>query len=128
MNISKYNDIELNKNGYSYIMKYCSANIDVEYDWFDYHVSTGGSADIYDIEKQNSVVGYVALYDYDCTNRSVYLYGKVSERQYFGDLLKAILSVMDYAFTSLNVNKINFVYREDKVLLGKSIQKFFILS
>ncbi len=116
MNISRYNDIELNKIEYGNITDHHSADTDIKYDWFDYCMSNEKSADIYDIKKQNIDVGYAALYSYDGTNRSVYLYGKVSEKQYFGDLLKAILSVMDYAFTSLKVNKINFVYREDNYI------------
>lgn len=113
MNISRYNDIELNQIEYGNITDHHLADTGVKYDWFDYCMSNGKSADVYAIKKQNSVVGYAALYNHDGTNRRVYLYGVVSEKQYFGDLLKAILSVMDYAFISLKVNKINFVYRED---------------
>lgn len=113
MNISKYNDINLNKIEYGNIPDYYSSDTDIKYDWFDYCMSSGKTAEIYAIEKQNIDVGYSALYNLDETNRSVCIYGKVTEKQYFGDLLKAVLSLMDYSFTSLRVNKINFVYRED---------------
>ena len=113
MNISKYNDITLKTIEYISVSDVYSVDTDIKYDWFDYCVLNGKVADIYAIEKQNIVVGYVALYYYDITNGSVCLYGKVSKKQYSSDLLKAILSLMDYAFTSMQVNKINFVYRED---------------
>lgn len=113
MNISKYNDIGLNKTEYSSVTEHNTADTDIKYDWFDYYMSNGKSVEVYAIEKQNIAVGYVALYDHDGILGSVCLYGKVFEKQYFGDLLKSILSVMEYAYTSLKVSKIYFVYRED---------------
>ena len=95
MDISKYNDITLKKTEYGSIADIRADNTEIKYDWFDYSASGGKATDIYVIESHNITVGYAAFYDYDHTNKIVSVYGKVSEKQYFGDLLKALLSMMD---------------------------------
>lgn len=112
-NISKYNDIALLKREYSGITGICTVDTDIKHDWFDCYVSKEKDVDIYAIEKQSLTVGCATLYDYNEANGNISIYGRISEKQYFGELLKVLLSLVDYAFTSHEVNKVDFVYRED---------------
>ncbi len=113
MNISKYSDIELRLCEYQDISNLDPIDTDIKYDWFDYHMISGNSADIYKIIDKAIAVGYISIYNLDKQNKSACVYTKIAENKYFGDLLKATLSVMDYGFTALGLNKINLIYRED---------------
>ena len=113
MDISKYKDITLEKSNYDNVKDINCNDTEIKYDWFDCYAQESEATEIFSIIKNASSVGYIAMYNKDDINKSISIYGKVSAKQYFGDFLKAILSVMAYIFTSLNFNKINFIYREE---------------
>lgn len=113
MDISKYKDIVLEKSNYDNVKHINCNDTEIKYDWFDCYAQEGEVAEIFKIMKNGSPVGYIAMYNIDDINRNISIYGKVAAKQYFGDFLKAVLSVMDYIFTGINFNRINFIYRED---------------
>lgn len=111
--ISKYNDILLQLCDYDAINNRYKGNTDLKYDWFDYFMLTGNVAEIYKIIDKTEDVGYVAIYNIDMVNNNASIYAKISENKYYGTLLKSALSIMEYGFVNLKLNKLNFIYRED---------------
>lgn len=113
MDISKYRDITLEKSNYDNVKDIDCNDIEIKYDWFDCYSQESEVTEIFSIIKNESPVGYIAMYNKDDINRNISIYGKVAAKQFLGDFLKAILSVMDYIFTRLYFNRVNFIYRED---------------
>lgn len=117
MDISKHKDIVLEKSNYDDVKNINCNDTEIKYDWFDCYAQEIETIEIYSIIKNVFSVGYIAMYNKDDINRNISIYGKVAEKQYFGDFLKAILSMMEYIFICLNFNRINFIYREDNFFL-----------
>lgn len=113
MNISKYNDIMLEKSDYNSVKVIQDNDTEVKYDWFDNYAQNSKKSEIYNIINQHNIIGYIALYDIDSINKSICVYSKISAKNHYGDLLKSMLSVMDYVFEEIGYNKIIFIYRED---------------
>lgn len=98
-----------------------SEDADIKYDFFDYVISNNiDSATIaYMIHNPTSVIGYVALYCYDSINRTANIYGRITNRTYYGDFVKAFIALLKYAFIELRLNKLTFCYRQDNYIFDE---------
>lgn len=117
MNISLYNDIIVEPSNNNSV---CNVNIEdsgIIFDFFDTivesHLLKENSLQLFAIRYKQSFIGYVALYNIDKYNKSADIYGVISAKRYFGHLIKAFLSLMEYSFNKLELEKLNFIYRED---------------
>lgn len=111
----QYADIMLESVNMIDIIKFDIGDTEIKYDCFDDVISNynDSSIEIYRIYRQSANIGYVSLYNLNFNNFTANLYGKISSKQYYGDLIKAFLVLLKYAFTKLHIKKINFEYRYD---------------
>lgn len=113
---SKYNDISLmkTKNLNEVTDLFNSNNADIKYDYFNFYINTHSSdTNVFVIKNKSAAIGIIALYNVDMINKTASIYGFIIEKMYYVDLLKALISSMNHAFTDLHLNKLNFTYRED---------------
>jgi RimJ/RimL family protein N-acetyltransferase len=109
---SKYNDISFTACDAEKAEHFFMTNdADIKHDYF--LLNTGNKAIVFSIIKNQENIGFISLYNIDNINRNAYIYGFTKEKMYYSDLIKSIISLMMYAFESLKLNKLNFVYRED---------------
>jgi hypothetical protein len=113
--IFQYADITFESVRPAEIMEFDIGDTEIQYDYFDSIISRNDncSSRIYLIKKQTEIVGYVAVYCMDFLNRTACIYGKVRSTRDYGDLIKALLALLEYAFVDLRLKKLNVIYRQD---------------
>jgi len=113
-NILRYADVTLESIDPNQTIEFDAGDTGMQYDYFDSAISGGDrSVEIFRIINQTESIGHVALYRLDFLNRTANIYGTISRNQYYGDFIKALLALLEYAFTNLHLKKLNFVYRQD---------------
>lgn len=90
----------------------------IQYDYFDSIALRDGNGPpkAYRIRNQMAAIGYIVLYHIDAANQTAYIYGKISERQYYGDFVKAFMAMTGHAFTGVGLKKFGLAYRRDNYL------------
>ena len=111
----RYADIMLESVDISGMIEFDTGDTGIQYDFFDCTaLSCGNSPDeAYIIKNQTEVVGYAALYHIDAANQTADVYGKINEKRYYGEFIKALLALLEYAFMERCLKKLNLVYRQD---------------
>lgn len=113
-NILQYADITLESIEPNQIIEFDAGDTVIQSDYYDGAISGGDRlVEIFRIKNQTESIGYASLYHLDFVNRTANIYGRISRNQYYGDFIKALLALLEYAFANLHLKKLNFVYRQD---------------
>lgn len=109
----RYADIMLEPVGLGEMIEYGTDDTGIQYDYFDSVAPKDGDclAEPYKIINQTGTVGYVALYHIDITNGTADIYGRISEKRYYSDFIKAFLALLRHAFTERKIEKLCLVYK-----------------
>lgn len=111
----RYADITLEPAGLGEMVGFGTGDAEIQYDCFDSVAPRDGDslAEAYRIGDQTGTVGYVALYQIDAANGTADIYGKISEKRHYGNLIKAFLALLGHAFTERSLKKVGLLYRQE---------------
>ena len=113
-NILRYADVTLESIDPNLINEFDVGDTVIQSDYYDSAISGGDrSVEVFRIKNQTEPIGHAVLYRLDFVNRTANIYGRINKNQYYGDFIKALLALLEYAFTNLHLKKLNFVYRQD---------------
>lgn len=110
-----YADIVLMPENTIDFLEFVSGDTGIQYDYFD-SVNSYENHNLiksYSISNPRETVGYIALYNFDSLNCTANIFGKIRCKQNYGDIIKAFLALLRYAFSELKLKKINLIYRHD---------------
>ena len=111
----QYANIRLESVNPSDMIALDTGDTEIKYDYFDSMILDKYDSLLYffRICKQTEFIGYVTLYNLDLVNQTANVYGKIIRKCYYGDFIKALLALLKYAFSAVNLKKLNLVYRQD---------------